>query len=158
MHSKNDNKRIAASLLQEDIMNGPMHCFGSHHKCRPEYCKIVRSLNNNTTTSSPGESTLSSNATFSSSLTLISSSTPNASFSPNSSSTPHSSLTLTPSSSSIPDTDVDDSEVEAECLEEFLEQQQQAWEDATATDTEGCLDSTFPIDEQMICDIKAIAS
>jgi len=42
---------------------------------------------------------------------------------------------LTPSFSltqTILDTDVDDSEVEAECLEEFLEQQQQIWGDAIA--------------------------
>ena len=58
------------------------------------------------------------------------------------------------------DVDDNDSEVESECIEEFLEQQQEAWEDATnrTDDTEGYLDPTHPIDESMICDIKAIAS
>ena len=43
MRSKEDDKRRAASLHQTDIMNGPMHCSGNHHICRPEYCKVVRS-------------------------------------------------------------------------------------------------------------------
>ena len=41
MRSKEDDKVKAAILLQEDILNCPMHCFGIHHKCRPEYCKVV---------------------------------------------------------------------------------------------------------------------
>ena len=56
MRSEENDKRTAASLLQDDIMNGPMHCFGYHHKCRPEYCKVVRSKCNKTT-NSPGELT-----------------------------------------------------------------------------------------------------
>ena len=74
------------------------------------------------------------------------------------------------SNSTSADTDVDgnDSEADAECLEdacldadcleELLEEQQQAWEDATNTDKEVCLDPTHPIDEQMLCDIKAITT
>ena len=50
-----------------------------------------------------------------------------------------------------------DSEVEPQRIEEFLKQQQPAWEDATNC-TEGYLDPTHPINELMICDIKAIAS
>ena len=46
MRSKEADRRKAASLLQDDIMNGPMHCFGSHHKCRPEYCERVRFICN----------------------------------------------------------------------------------------------------------------
>jgi len=57
------------------------------------------------------------------------------------------------------DSDVDDNyaEVEPECIEEFLERQQQDWENATncTEDTEGCLDPAQPID---VCDIRAIAS
>ena len=65
----------------------------------------------------------------------------------------------TNSNSTSADANVD-SEVEAECLEdacldvdyleEILEEQQQAWEDATNTDKEECLDSTHPIDEQIL--------
>ena len=51
MRSKEDDKVKAAILLQEDILNCPMHCFGIHRKCRPEYCKVVRSKYN--TTKSP---------------------------------------------------------------------------------------------------------
>ena len=101
-----------------------------------------------------------SSLTPSFSLTPNSSLTPSSSLTPNSSLTPSFNLTQTDYNSTVADNDIDgdDSEVEAECLEEFLEQQQQAWEDATTTDTEGCLDPTHPIDEQMMCDIKALAS
>ena len=48
--------------------------------------------------------------------------------------------------------------MEGGSLEEFLEEQQQAWEDTTATETDESLDPAYPIDEEMMCDIKAIAS
>ena len=41
MRSKESNKHKAAELLQEDILNSPLHCFGSHHKCKADYCKLV---------------------------------------------------------------------------------------------------------------------
>ena len=40
--TKKVDTRTAAKLLQEDILNSALHCFGSHHKCRPDYCKTVR--------------------------------------------------------------------------------------------------------------------
>ena len=43
-------------------------------------------------------------------------------------------------------------------LDEFLKEQQQAWEDATTTETDQSLDPAHPIDEEMLCDIKTIAS
>ena len=184
MRSKEADRRKGASLLQDDIINGPMHCFGSHHKCRPEYCKTVRSRCNTTSNSvnSPSDTTLSINVTSSPNLNISphsSNSTylsPDISSAPSGSSPPVGSLTPNNLSSTLTlaassgnsnnftatDKDVDDndSEVEPECIEEFLEQQQQAWEDATncTEDTEGYLDPTHPIDESMICDIKAIAS
>ena len=191
MRSEENDKRTAASLLQDDIMNGPMHCFGYHHKCRPEYCKVVRSKCNKTT-NSPGElthSTVSTSPNKSTSSTeesislnsildpsLITNSgsftspslTPNSSFGSNSSSSPHSSLVLTPNfsqtqlgfdtSSVDSQNDAHDSEVDGESLGEFLKDQQQAWEDATTTETDQSLDPAHPIDEEMLCDIKAIAS
>ena len=44
MRSKESDKQKAAALLQEDIINSPLHCFGSHHKCKSDYCKVVRLL------------------------------------------------------------------------------------------------------------------
>ena len=44
MRSKESDKQKAASLLQEDIMKSPLHCFGSYNECKPEYCKVVQSL------------------------------------------------------------------------------------------------------------------
>ena len=189
MRSKEDDKRIAASLLQADIMNGPMHCFGNHHKCRPEYCKVVRSKCNKKTTNSPDElafntastppkesnssneentssnSILDHSLTPTSSLVISPNLTPNSSFASNSCSSQNSSLALTPSVSQGSDTssvdaqcDDHDSEVEGESLDEFLREQQQAWEDATTTETDQSLDPVYHIDEEMLCDIKAIAS
>ena len=45
MQSKEGDKQKAAALLQEDIMNSSLHCFGSHHKRKPEYCKVQYRLN-----------------------------------------------------------------------------------------------------------------
>ena len=94
--------------------------------------------------------------------------TPNSSFGSISSSSPHSSLALTPNvsqtqlgfdtSSVDAQNDAHDSEVDGESLDEFLKEQQQAWEDATTTETDQCLDPAHPIDEEMLCDIKAIPS
>lgn len=42
--SKLPNRKIAARLLQKDILNCALHCFGSHHKCSADYCKVVRNL------------------------------------------------------------------------------------------------------------------
>ena len=112
MQSKDDNKRRAASLLQDDIMNAPMHCFGNHHKCQPDYCKVVRSKCNNIVTNSPAESNLNTssqestfssedniNSSFTTNSSFSSTSTPDCNFTSNSSSTLHSSLALTPDSS-----------------------------------------------------------
>ena len=40
---KKVEKRRAAFLLQEDILNSVYHCFGSHHKYKADYCKKLRS-------------------------------------------------------------------------------------------------------------------
>ena len=31
-------------LLQQDLLNGPMHCFGYHHKCGPDFCKHQKGI------------------------------------------------------------------------------------------------------------------
>jgi len=48
--------------------------------------------------------------------------------------------------------------MEAEFIGSFLEDEQQAWTDATSEDTDKTFDSGYPVDEQILCDIKAIAS
>lgn len=40
--TKKVDKKKAAKLLQEDILNSVLHCFGDHHKCKADYCKTVR--------------------------------------------------------------------------------------------------------------------
>ena len=42
--SKLTNRKTAVQLLQKDILNCALHCFGSHHKCSADYCKVVRNL------------------------------------------------------------------------------------------------------------------
>ena len=44
VHTNKVDKKTAAKLLQEDILNSALHCFGSHHKCKPDYCKTVRTM------------------------------------------------------------------------------------------------------------------
>ena len=100
-----------------------------------------------------------------SSLVISPSLTTNSRFASNSCCSQNSSLALTPSVSQGSDTssvdaqcDDHDSEVEGESLDEFLREQKQAWEDATTTVTDQSLDPVRPVDEEMLCDIKAIAS
>uniref|UniRef100_A0A1X7VKX9 Mutator-like transposase domain-containing protein n=1 Tax=Amphimedon queenslandica TaxID=400682 RepID=A0A1X7VKX9_AMPQE len=40
MRSKEKDKTKAIQFLQDDLYNGPLHCFGDHKKCKPDYCKI----------------------------------------------------------------------------------------------------------------------
>ena len=41
MRSKDENKSRAMKMLQEDLHNGPLHCFGIHNKCHADYCKVA---------------------------------------------------------------------------------------------------------------------
>jgi len=192
MRSKLTNKHHAASLLQDDILNAPLHCFGSHHRCKPEYCKVVKhnqSLSNDSTSNSPSTGCNSGPAssttmvatpdgpapdlTDSSQITPASStsfSSPTSSLS-NSLSLTDCSLTSTSSAASLdsetqlddscatedPFTAGDDLAITEDCIQQFLEEQQVAWEDATSTETDLSLDPPQSIDHQMICDIQAIA-
>jgi len=68
MRSKEvDAKKVdvkkAAKLLQEDILNSTLHCFGSHHKCKADYCKTVRA--NQSSVHSPIKDAVSSSDTVS---------------------------------------------------------------------------------------------
>ena len=48
-------------------------------------------------------------------------------------------------------------EIEKDSLDEILEEQQIAWEDATGEIQTDLLEPNHPIDHQMICDINSIA-
>ena len=43
MRNKEQNRSMAIKNLQEDIYNGPFHCFGLHQACSPDYCKVAES-------------------------------------------------------------------------------------------------------------------
>jgi len=48
--------------------------------------------------------------------------------------------------------------VEAEFIGSFLEDEQQSWTDATSVERDESDGSAYPVDDQMLCDIRAIAS
>ena len=179
MRSKESDKHKAAALLQEDIMNGPLHYFGSHHKCKSDYCKVVRSLEKENTNSNasqsiitcpniPDRSTDEANSSFSSTCSADSNISDDLS------------VSLVDSSESsceldelLTDPDCTLFENDEESIDLFLQEQEVAWQDATSSITEThdatttatqtdvtavSLDPPHPIDDQMICDIRAIAS
>lgn len=151
-------------------MNSPLHCFGSHHNCKPDYCKVVRSLKEyDDNINSPHLPLIPPLVQIPAFLAL-------------------SNLDSSISSVSVTDisgssceilelsTDIDCEETES--IDQFLQEQKMAWHDATgpasvdsnateaattvtAIDIDAIpasLDPPHPIDNQMICDIKAIAS
>ena len=180
MRSKevNDNrldKAKAAKALQDDILNSALHCFGSHHKCKPDYCKTVRAQCLPTTDkNSPGIDTFSSSGddSFSSSIesTDISLDTTDPSSSFTSSSDDPSirssnSLNLSEDATE----DVTDEDITEDVTEDIMEEDvetvlmelQMAWEDSiddTPVDEQASsLEPAVPLDQQMICDIQKIA-
>ena len=52
MRSQEQGRPRAISKLQKDLINSPLHCFGCHEKCSPDFCKTVQQSNHNTTASS----------------------------------------------------------------------------------------------------------
>ena len=32
----------SVKLLEQDLINGPRHCFGYHDKCSPDFCKVAK--------------------------------------------------------------------------------------------------------------------
>jgi len=153
---KNDHA-TAAKHLHEDILNCALHCFGSHHKCKADYCKTFQQLNavQQSATTTPTSGNLASSDT--SFIDMI-----------------FSSLDITVSSATLSDT-TDDSlqdiahntlpterDAEIDIIDTVLLEQLAAWEDATADDRDdsvsATLDPPIPLDEQMIRDIQKIAS
>ena len=41
MRSQEPNRNVAARLLEQDLLNGPFHCFGYHNKCSPDFCSTA---------------------------------------------------------------------------------------------------------------------
>jgi len=42
MSSQESNKVQAVPKLQNDLVNIPLHCFGCHSKCSPDFCKTAQ--------------------------------------------------------------------------------------------------------------------
>ena len=42
MRSKESNTAKALVSLRKDLFNGPLHCFGIHARCSPDFCTTVR--------------------------------------------------------------------------------------------------------------------
>ena len=176
MRSKESNKHKAAALFQEDILNGPLHCFGSHHKCKADYCKVVQSLEKENTSGNTSQSMIACFDKSNQSIDEANSSTCSA----DTNASDDSGISLVDSSGSnseLNELSTDSNfacfENEGESIESFLQGQEAAWHDATSFTTESCtsiaavshtdattvsLDPPHPIDNQMLCDIRAIAS
>ena len=45
MRSKEPDRKKAVKLLEQDLKNGPYHCFGHHENCSPDFCTTVRNVN-----------------------------------------------------------------------------------------------------------------
>ena len=39
MRSKEKDQKKAVKLLEQDLINGPRHCFGIHSHCSSDFCK-----------------------------------------------------------------------------------------------------------------------
>ena len=42
MHSQEADKLQAVKKLQHDLLNSPLHCFGCHWNCSPDFYKTVQ--------------------------------------------------------------------------------------------------------------------
>ena len=52
MRSKETNTRCAIKKLEQDLINGPRHCFGHHDHCSKDFCSTVRERQQQPTSSS----------------------------------------------------------------------------------------------------------
>ena len=42
MRSQEPDTRKPVKLLEQDLVNGPLHCFGLHSRCSTDFCKVAR--------------------------------------------------------------------------------------------------------------------
>ena len=142
MRSQEEDRPRAISKLQKDLINSPLHCFGCHEKCSPDFCKTVQQSNDNTTASSDlPHTSLTSQLSLPSQLSSLSQ------------------LGSLPSESNPSS---DNSSSSADLMYIFTEQQG-AWADATSN--EGLEDvrvvpniPSHNIDMAMLCDIQRVVS
>ena len=153
---KEKQSRNRCQTFARRHLNCALHCFGSHHKCKADYCKTVQHLNaiQQSATTIPSTDTLVPTDSLDTML---------------------SSLDTTISSTTSCDT-TDDSiqdiihdtlpaverDIEIDIIDTVVIEQLTAWEDVTADDqadpVSATLDPPVPLDEQMIYDIQKIAS
>ncbi len=42
MRSKETDAKKAVELLNKDLLNGPLHCFGVHSHCSTDFCSVAQ--------------------------------------------------------------------------------------------------------------------
>ena len=45
MRNQEPDTKKAMKLLERDLVNGPLHCFGFHSRCSTDFCKVARERN-----------------------------------------------------------------------------------------------------------------
>ena len=55
MRSKEPDKKQALQSLQRDMINSPMHCFGHHQHCSPDFCTSAKEKQQQVSSSSVTE-------------------------------------------------------------------------------------------------------
>ena len=149
MRSQEEDRPRAISKLQKGLINSPLHCFGCHEKCSPDFCKTVQQSNDNTTASSDlPHTSLTSQLSLPSQLSSSSQLGSLPSESNPSSDNSNSSADISSSSSD---------------LMYIFTEQQGAWADATSNEglEEVRVVPTIPphnIDMAMLCDIQRVVS
>ena len=165
------DRKEAAKQLQEDILNAALHCFGSHHKCKADYCKTVRAMQASTSTSQPSHlpaegstsTALSHDTSVEDSCSDTSQDSSSFLSSPTNSDFSFQDSSTSSTSTIEPPTAVT---TEDDMLNTILLDQQTAWENTTAVEQTDdstaahpiSLDPEVPLDQQMICDIQKLAS
>ena len=137
MRSSEPDRRRAVCLLQEDLRNGPLHCFGIHSSCSTDFCKVAQRQPTQQDASSPQTLT-----------------------SPLSSDTTH--LGCHPERVNSPSEDVsspdEQSSVDATVLNTLIQEHEQAWQDAlddTNLDAVRSSNGTgCTTDQRLLCDIQ----
>ena len=71
MRSSICDKKLAAELLRQDLYNGPLHCFGIHTNCSPDYCRGVQATNGSTNTDTHTENPAHTSSPQSDETTII---------------------------------------------------------------------------------------
>ena len=57
LRSKETDQKQAIQNLQQDLLNGPLHCFGCHSNCSSDFCKTKRQHCNSSSSNMPPNNT-----------------------------------------------------------------------------------------------------